>query len=268
MFCKKCGYERQDEERFCPVCGTQFPTFQEESSLVKTVYSKVSLSFIQNKRVCWEKKRIAFAIMLILLIAGGIFYKVRYPGISKGKNLTCYSEMGNKQLTIEQMKFICMNRFSLDQITQLCRKWGFTDLGKFGATDKETNTFASGDYQIKDGNLCLPSTLSKGFAFSVQKISDTYYTIDIRTTDITYNDYILKMLTNNGKRQLREKKPNEGITPSIAKEAQKYFGTIEYNEDGASVDIQCRDYGWFSIWSTNDEGFYNLNISISNHKFI
>ena len=25
MFCKKCGYERTGNEKFCPVCGTQFP---------------------------------------------------------------------------------------------------------------------------------------------------------------------------------------------------------------------------------------------------
>ena len=30
MFCKKCGHERQEGEKFCPVCGTPFPIDHDE----------------------------------------------------------------------------------------------------------------------------------------------------------------------------------------------------------------------------------------------
>ena len=46
MFCKKCGHERANGEKFCPICGTPFPV--EEDTKDENILAKIEVSPLQK----------------------------------------------------------------------------------------------------------------------------------------------------------------------------------------------------------------------------
>lgn len=263
MFCTKCGHERQANEQFCPVCGTPYPSIQE--SPLPPEENTVSMPSPIHDRPKTNYSKLLQVVLLIalcLLIGYGAIYKVRHPGISNGETLACHNNAGLKELSLEQIRYLSLNRLTLDQIAKLSEKWGFRDLGEFVKLDNGTDLFGSGDYSIRGSNLHLDDNNNGGFAFSVMKTSEKYYVITIRTTDIDYINYFIDDLTDHGKKQLRE------ISPDEEGKNTDGFGTIEYNDKGSVINVRGKEYSFRAAWDDSTEGFYYMYIAMLNGKFI
>ena len=100
----------------------------------------------------------------------------------------CYTLRGVKTLSLNQMKYIALNKLSVEDVDELAKQAGFKNVGKrSGFTDENcSHTFASGGYslypeiggtEMKEGK--------DGFMFVV-KCEDQKYTIACYTTMVEF----------------------------------------------------------------------------------
>jgi len=101
MFCKKCGRESKETQKFCTNCGVQFSNInqEEEQPSKKNMYKN-----IHQTKSSWSAGRIISILVVVVVIGIGIYYGGDDEAITKNNDGISSLDSGDTQAAINQFQ--------------------------------------------------------------------------------------------------------------------------------------------------------------------
>lgn len=101
MFCKNCGKESRENQKFCTSCGTKFSSINEEKKEAPEV--KPLKSFSKSKS-SWGAGRIITILVVLAMIGIGAYNSLDEDSITKNNEGLSSFDSGNSQTAINQLQ--------------------------------------------------------------------------------------------------------------------------------------------------------------------
>ncbi len=159
MFCKNCGKELNENQRFCISCGVKFSGInKEEKEAPKVQFKPVS----QNKKL-WSARKIITILVILAIIGIGIYNSLDEDVIIKNNEGLSNFDSGNSQVAINQFQQASQDAVSNENKINSLKNLAFVYTTE-GQNEQALSTFKealnltkvnSFDYYLISGEIAL-----------------------------------------------------------------------------------------------------------------
>lgn len=160
MFCKNCGKESTENQKFCTGCGTKFSSVNEgKKEIPDTQHIK---SVMQNKR-SWGVGRIITILVVLAMIGIGAYNSLDEDSITKNNEGLSSFDSGDSQTAINQFQQANQNAVSNENKINTLKNLAYVYTTE-GQNEQSLSTFKealslaktnSFDYYLISGEIAL-----------------------------------------------------------------------------------------------------------------
>ncbi len=100
MFCKNCGKELDENQKFCTGCGTKFSGINKEEKEVP----KVKFKPVSENKSWWNTRRIITILVVLVMVGVGVYNSLDEDSIIKNNEGLSSFDSGDSQTAINQLQ--------------------------------------------------------------------------------------------------------------------------------------------------------------------
>ncbi len=228
MFCKNCGKEFREGQKFCTGCGTKFSGInKEEKEAPKVQFKAVS----QNKS-SWSAGRIITILVVLAMVGIGVYNSLDEDSITKNNDGLSSFDSGDSQTAINQFQQASQDAVSKENKINTLKNLAYVYTSE-GQNELALSTFKealaltksdSFDYYLISGEIALLEYKPNSAILSFNKA------YELNTSDYKINNTIALFYID-----LEEIAPQYVDYPKALAYAKKAY---EYNTEKSEISKQ------------------------------